>query len=293
MILKTLLFCGLALTSIMSASEPNIQISSLEEHGVFLLSSAHPLYSKAFQPGRAKGYDVLSPYTVVIQNQSPQEVIAYTVLWDCTDFTGKSVRQTRAVFNFSSWKPGTRLVPAKLEPVALYPFVAYGQTWDSSDEAMVTRLHRFYSQQTSVHIILDSVMFADGTVVGPDSRRQIEQWEAWLEAEREVFKTAIETPEKDAANVLLTLAHGALGRNPDIHLNVEDLNQIHHLAGRFSAMAGQSSDYLECLDYARAFYVFCILGEAKEAGYGYQGVVTNLAKLVKGKIYPTVHRKDM
>jgi hypothetical protein len=64
---------------VMSASNPLITISSLPAEGVILVGSSSPQFATAFKSTRAQGYDALLPYTVVIQNNTDQEIVAYSV----------------------------------------------------------------------------------------------------------------------------------------------------------------------------------------------------------------------
>jgi hypothetical protein len=61
----------------MSASDPHVTVLSLESEGVALIPWTHP----GLESGRAKEFDPILPYTVVIQNNTEEEIIAYSVVW--------------------------------------------------------------------------------------------------------------------------------------------------------------------------------------------------------------------
>src|ERR1017187_8038566 len=80
---RGLLVAMICLSAVHASDAPTIVVSSLDDQGVVLLTSSHPSFAAAWQHGRAKGLDVVLPYTVVINNNSSREVIAYAVMWTC------------------------------------------------------------------------------------------------------------------------------------------------------------------------------------------------------------------
>lgn len=191
----------------MSASEPLVRVSSLESQGVVLLSWSHPDFARAFKPGRAMEFDAILPYTVVIKNDTDQEVIAYSVVWYCTGADGWVVRQPRTVFNFSTLRPGTNLRPHSAEVVSfLLALEAGGLHVDPPTEAAMNKAVTFYSQQAAIRISLEAVLFEDGSAFGTDDIGWIQRWKAWLEAEKEVFSKAAQTSPPEVSDILRRMA---------------------------------------------------------------------------------------
>lgn len=57
----------------------------------------------------------------------------------------------------------------------------------------------YFSSKETIHISLDTVLFADGSVAGPNTSHWVERWRASLEAERHVCQAI---PEPLSSRVL-------------------------------------------------------------------------------------------
>ena len=117
--------------SSMCAAQPRITVNSLESEGVVLVDSKSAEFDSAFKPGRLNTYDPILPYTVLIKNVSPQEIIAYSVTWNCKTADDSVSLGVRSVYDFSNLAPGARLVPGSREVVSMVRALeAGGLNWD-------------------------------------------------------------------------------------------------------------------------------------------------------------------
>ena len=266
----------------MSAA-PHITISSLGRDGVVLLPSSHPEFESAFKAGRAKEYDPILPYTVVIKNNTDEEIIAYSVLWNCTDADGHFTRSRRTVVNFSNLAPGANLIPHATEIVSMLSGLeAGGQRADFATVSRIDKDAARFSQQRDVNIALDAVLFADGSAIGPDAAHSIPRWKAWLDAEKEVLMAATRMSPSELQPGLRRLAE------PGVEIVRRSNGDLRNFAD-LSIMADHSDNYAECLILARGFFALAILDELE---HGHMPTMENIRGILRSKRYPIVHRKN-
>jgi hypothetical protein len=246
---------------------------SLPSEKVILLASCDPGFDSAFSLGRAKEFDPLLPYTVVIRNDSPREIVAYTVVWSV------AVRQVyiRNVFGSSMLQPGAGLTPGLTRVVALAPELAtQGSKWSAKQAAVVKRLVQSFSNEACVTISLDAVLFADGTAVGPDTANSISRWKAWIQAEQDVFTKATESTPAELSATLqqLTEPGSAIARLRN--------TVVSHFS-QLGVLADHSEDDRECLDLARAYFAAAIADELNDPG---KQTIANLREVLRRNRYP-------
>jgi hypothetical protein len=255
----------------MSASAPRVTVSSLDAYKVVLLPWPHPDFARALKPGMAKEFDALLPYTAVIKNDSDREVIAYSVLWNCVGVEGRATTAARTVDTFSILQRGANFLPHSSEVVSLQLSLEAGASQvDMTTKVSVDRLVDIFSQQISIDISLDAVLFDDGSAVGSDRAGWIPRWKAWLDAEREVLTTAVQSSDTERINILRQFATG--DQDP----------------GKLAALANHSADYGECLAHAKGYFSRSLLKELEE-GNG-ETAMKNVRNIIGSKTYPSVHR---
>lgn len=269
--------------SIMTVPNPPITISSLDEVGVVLLPPSHPEFAAGLRPGRKAEFDVIMPYTAVIKNRSEREVIAYTVLWKLTGSDGQTLIQTRSVYNFSNLRAGANL-PSSASDLVFTFSVESGRSWNAGVEADVTRLVDIYSRQKAIRIVLDAVLFNDGSAFGPNQSHSIEKWQAWLEAEEAVFTEATAASPAEVKDVLRRLAE------PGLALQRKELGKESSDPGLFGVMVDRSSKPAEYLTLAKGYFALSMLREIDERGDSV--VRNNILAVLRSKQYPKVHRKE-
>ena len=255
----------------MSASAPRVTVSSLDAYKVVLLPWSHPDFARALKPGMAREFEALLPYTAVIKNDSDREVIAYSVLWNCVGVDGRVTTGARAVDTFSILQRGANFLPHSTEVVSLQLCLEAGASQvDMATKVSMGRLVDVFSQQISIDISLDAVLFDDGSAIGSDRAGWIPRWKAWLDAEREVLTTAVQSSDTERINILRQFATG--DQDP----------------GKLAALANHSADYGECLAHARGYFSRSLLKEL-ESGNG-ETSIKNVRNIIGSKTYPSVHR---
>ena len=55
----------------------------------------------------------------------------------------------------------------------------------------------FYEREVSIRISIETVVFVDGRLVGPDRKNWLPRWKAWIDAERDFVATMLNCSEID------------------------------------------------------------------------------------------------
>lgn len=202
------------------AEQPTITVlSPLDKVGVRLLPFESPEFQAALPSDRDKKFDYLLHYSAMLSDNTDQSIIAYTILWNCTDSTGKVRVSEDAWFNFSAFPSARHLSAHRSKFVSVL-------TGDSFDSPRVfseaPEEPPMFTKQKSVEIVLSAVLFADGTAVGDDARGWISRWSAFLSAQQDVISAAASSPPGKLRELMTQYIHSAsniakpvLGRNDE------------------------------------------------------------------------------
>jgi len=149
-------------------------------------------------------------------------------------------------------------------------------------ERLVDYYAGYFSSRETIHISLDAVLFADGSVAGPNTTHWIERWRAWLEAEQEVFGAAVGAPDDQLSSVLEVVSKPAR----EI-FRVQNPSQGSLPApGVLAVMMDRSKDTAEFLSLAKGHFAQMILLEVEKVGAS--AVKRNLQTVLKAKQYPRI-----
>lgn len=161
------------------------------------------------------------PYSVILLNNTTGEIGRFTVVWEYTDFPGNSINHTASSGNTATLHSGDSILPGVARLVSIVhrlgmkpgpPVSHVAEVWDSWKD--------FYARQRKVVIVVDSVIFRDGQVVGPDSSSSALLTEWTLRGQREVVDKVLgEDNGADLARVerILEEAVGQAEPLPDGH----------------------------------------------------------------------------
>ncbi|MFN0102195.1 MAG: hypothetical protein ACKV2U_08905 [Bryobacteraceae bacterium] len=269
----------------MSGADPLVSVSSLEDEKIFLLRHTDANFDTAWKHGRAKEFDEILPYTVAIWNQSDREIIAYVVTWDCTARDGSVSVSSRIVHEFSNLRPGTGLTPGKIEPVAIPPMVESG-IWSPDMSLAIENVVASFRSTEMTHLSLDGVMFADGTVIGPNRSRNVERWRAWLKAEEEVFSNVALLSVDRLKNYLSMAGEPAIA----LYNSARNLSREIPDPGILALMLDRSQDPREYLSLAKGYYALSALREIEQTGTS--TLQNNIRNTLLPKRYPGDRSKE-
>lgn len=177
-------------------SMPTITIKSpIEGMGVKLLSSSSREFQEALSSNKDRSFDDLLKYTALLKNETDKSIVAYDILWVCTDASGVINTSENAWFDFSEFPSASHLRPHNGKLTTPFGSDLYiNPVIDLPIAFQMIESQEFFDRQASVEIVLSAVLFSDGTAAGPDLKGWISRWKAHMDAERDVFVTALQSP---------------------------------------------------------------------------------------------------
>src|SRR5438270_1454837 len=155
---------------------------AIEGEGVHVLPAGGAELVNAICGDIPKEFEPLLPFAAVFRNDSDKEIIAYAVSWVCTNATGKRLRPEIAIFDFSTFRPGSNFPAHTARLVSNLIGLGSGRV-PVSDYTIQesTDLLALFKKQQSIVISLDAIVFSDGIAVGPDSNNWIPRWKAFID----------------------------------------------------------------------------------------------------------------
>ena len=145
----------------------------------------------------------------------------------------------------------------------------------------MTQAGEFYRAQRSIDISLELVIFDDGTAVGPDGDGKISILKAWLDAERDFSRRALDVkdPETFSSMVRNVRERGFQYLAPEYPKSRNSLYVAAELSG----------EYGPCYRLAMAYFADQVAGwiDQSDATSAQQ----RLNQITGTKQYPAIHRK--
>jgi len=149
--------------------------------------SADPQALSVIQP--------ILPYSVMIKNGSPQRLLMVTIQTRLVDAAGKAMVRyvTQGTRNNS---PADMIAPGSmvfLTPVGglntVLPRLGTMHIVEADRlAARIAKLLSLFSQESDIEIVMDSAVFDDGGLIGPDIHRTLEMVNSWADAEDSVIR---------------------------------------------------------------------------------------------------------
>jgi len=191
----------------------------LPEHGIHIVTSVDKSFDDlAASHFKSRSPDSLKPLSVFVKNSGRSLVLAYALTWELRDKDGKRITSKTVGYSalgvlmgdesLSNTKHTTAIEPGtsrcftvddQIEQDA--PETVSGQntslplqsseindTHDTKASAILAKFTSRLSEATSVSVSLDSVVFEDGTFVGPNETGFIEQAQAMLNAKVDLLR---------------------------------------------------------------------------------------------------------
>jgi hypothetical protein len=130
------------------------------------------------------------PFSVIVKNESRSSLIGIVIRYERTDETGivrgdnftmSTMRNDRR----SMIHPGEMVFMSPLTGLNIIIRAQSGTVSDTNRLALdVNARVQDYVNQKEVHISLDSAVFEDGSVIGPDKTGNLERMNAWIAADQ-------------------------------------------------------------------------------------------------------------
>lgn len=163
------------------SSTVNFKIKDLPEHGINLIASSDPAFTK----GKTGPID---PYSVLLKNTNSKAVVGYAIKWECSDgqTLARDLSRDRilshslgAVFLYGE-ESERKVMLSRVEGV-----IKPHSTWliandypayqiDGANESVKIQLHEAAINDVStacptITVTADGIFFDDGTFIGPDT----------------------------------------------------------------------------------------------------------------------------
>jgi hypothetical protein len=187
----------LQIGSMMSA-KPHVSYVGLPGSGIHLLPATSPEFIAALKsaadPESIFSIQSILPYSVMVKNFTEERLLMVTVRLYLTEPSGKRVwhdvtHGTRKNYPTDMIAPGSLVL---ITPEGgLNTVLSGSNSMHIPEKKMLslslTQLLDQYSRQSEVDITLDSVVFEDGGVIGPDKSGNMQAVNAWIAAEENVI----------------------------------------------------------------------------------------------------------
>jgi len=189
---------ALALAAKILQAQPSVVVTPVSDSlsGIVLVSPSDPAFLPAVQAliGAANFpfYEPVLPYSVLVQNDTSRPIIDVCVIFDVTQVNGK--KDGSLASGWGNIPPSAGAAPmlgpgAQILVSAVRGYAYTTPRRNPPPADLAARLAELTSA-ASIVISLDSVLFADGTLAGPDTRNNFVQYSQRLAADRD-FASAV------------------------------------------------------------------------------------------------------
>lgn len=225
----------LTLGFIPTMAMPTVSYSGLSNSGVELVPSDSPEFSRVLkQYVEPKSLDLIQsilPYTVIVKNNSRERLLMVTIRISARDETGRTTFHditlgTRNSNSVNMVAPGCTVLITP-EP-GLNTILRAGTLLRIGDQDTDTTLKGLlrvagrYRQKAQVDIALDSVVFEDGHLVGPDSVGILAMVNSMADAEDSVISGALPKSGDELKGYLGSLKDGHHLGDKDLDLTADE-----------------------------------------------------------------------
>jgi hypothetical protein len=178
-------------------------------------SSFLPTVTTMIDPSELPAFQPILPFSVVVHNGSSKDLIGICVAFEIVDATGKHGFLSQS---FETIPPAGVRHPILAAGGSLFVSPERGYSYiavHSNFGAGLTHPMTFYTSAASIKTSLDSVIFTDGTFVGPDTQSKFAQYTGRLAADRD-FANAVLSYKGGAVASLKTFLDGEAVRSHNL-----------------------------------------------------------------------------
>jgi hypothetical protein len=185
---------AVALTARILVAQPSVVVAPVSDSlsGIALVGPSDPAFLLAVQAliGAANfpSYEPALPYSVLVRNDTSRPIIDVCVIFDVTQVNGK--KDGSLASGWGNIPPSAGAVPLLAPGAQLLASAVRGYAYTTPRRNpppadLAARLAEL-SSAASIMVSLDSVLFADGTLAGPDTRNNFVQYSQRLAADRDL-----------------------------------------------------------------------------------------------------------
>lgn len=140
--------------------------------------------SRFLHPESAPFAATILPYSVILRNESGLRITSICGRWVLKNWNGNEITHTSVLQLLR--------MPPPVATLFLSPLTGMGLAIPHNPQLRIGRRHHWpdqalFEHQTSIAVELDSVLFEDGRVIGPDAANTIAKLRSSLAAEADLF----------------------------------------------------------------------------------------------------------
>lgn len=192
---RWILAAALSVTAL--PAQPSVTVASISESlsGITLIGASDPAYLPAVRAligdSALPPYEPMLPFSVLVRNDTARPLIGVCVIFDVIQFNGKKDgSMAMCPDNIPPGNSKPLLAPGAQLLASAVPSYTYIKPRQNPPSPLPAGRLAEYTGAKSIVISLDSVVFADGTMAGPDTRNNFVNYSAKLAADRD-FAAAI------------------------------------------------------------------------------------------------------
>ncbi len=167
---------GAILSTSMSAGTPAISVGP-SVAGVEMISGSSPEFTQKLTdyvgPEAVSVLHPIQPYLVIVKNGASGRITGLTLRWYLTDNRGQTISNTGYfVMVGTAARPGDMVLMSPVSGLSMLMRLDKGRPRLLNTERLpqvISNRVQHYEKATTVSISLDSVIFEDNTIVGPDT----------------------------------------------------------------------------------------------------------------------------
>ncbi len=249
--------------------------------GISLLTSSSPEFAHALSPDRALAGDVLLPYAVLLKNGKDLEIFAYSIVWTLVDSSGKVSKMQTTKYNLQTFAAGTGILAHSARIVSFVN--GLGTPLLQEDEAFKERVNEMaarYRDQVAIMVSLDAVIFRNGLARGPDPNEVILRIKGQIDAERDLVREIVGSPEAEIPALLSRIAQKAFSQIP------ESMDGTPKRSRNLAVYVSFAQDYQKAYILAQGNLAAQMLETLKTVSVA--DAVKSVQALAAGKKYPDI-----
>ncbi len=197
----TSLLVSFAISNVMSGT-PSITYTGINESGVRLLVPASQDFQNQLRALTAgithELLDQVLPYCVIVQNSGTKAIAAIRVVHDLKNDQGQPISHQFRLSTVAA-DPIRMMMPGQSRLIGPVPLIVeavnrsrLAEVFSDDIQArheVELRLAKYRSQQ-EIHISLDSIVFENGELIGPDKVNSLAVLNGWLRATKDLVDAA-------------------------------------------------------------------------------------------------------
>ncbi len=212
------------ISTIIKAAPPSIAVNNFSGSPIEVISSSSPLFMQLLTTfcgsNTVEILRPILPYVVIARNNSSSTIVLITVRVNLEDTNGSVVANTYSLaIRGSGTAPGELVL---MTPVSGLSRPLKHQVWtpslqnaDHLSEVISDKVRR-YEEMSAVRISLDSVIFSDDSLIGPDLAGKLTEENTERSARRQLASELLNQKPSERSAYLTTIGSDLQAQQADV-----------------------------------------------------------------------------